>query len=90
MTGDRRKAYSPPIYHGDQDSERLPYAGPPMTRKPDPANRGRKAPSEGSGVVTGSGAAAGGTSGLSEDFGTDSQSGSGPNIMPTPKKNPRR
>ncbi|MBO9671507.1 MAG: hypothetical protein J7485_13430 [Sphingobium sp.] len=64
-------AFAPPIYHGDQDEDRLPYEGPAIRTRPAKNNRGRRAPSEGSGVVIGSGAAAGGTGGIEEDFDDD-------------------
>lgn len=74
--------FYPPIYQGDEDVERLPYDGPPIRTEPAPANRGRRPPAEGSGVVTGAGAAAGGTGGIEEDYDDDPVSGGGPNIMP--------
>lgn len=78
----RSSAYQAPIYHGDQDEDRLPYEGPPIRTEPDPVNSGRHAALEGSGVVSGSGATAGGTAGISEEPGTDPIAGSGPNMMP--------
>jgi hypothetical protein len=69
--------FHPPIYHGDQDADRLPYEGPPIRTVPAKVNRGRRAPSEGSGVVVGSGAAAGGSEGIEEDFDTDPMGGGG-------------
>lgn len=73
---------TPPIYHGDQDADRLPYDGPAIRTEPQQDNRGRRAAREGSGVVSGSGAAAGGTGGIEEDFGDDPIGGGGPNMMP--------
>ncbi|MBO9582365.1 MAG: hypothetical protein J7498_15870 [Sphingobium sp.] len=75
-------AFAPPIYHGDQDEDRLPYEGPAIRTHPAKNNRGRRAPSEGSGVVIGSGASAGGTSGIEEDFDDDPVGGGG--VIPTP------
>jgi len=79
-------SYHPPIYYGDQDPDRLPYEGPPIRAEPARTNRGRRTPQEGSGVVSGAGAAAGGTSGIEEDYDDDSVSGGGPNLMPTRRK----
>lgn len=87
MARDKEKnAFSPPIYHGDEDKDRLPYDGPPIRETPAEHNRGRRAPREGSGVVQGSGAAAGGTGGIDEDYDGDPISGGGPTVMPTPHK----
>jgi hypothetical protein len=75
-------AYRPPIYHGDEDDDRLPYRGAAIRTQPEPDNSGRRAVQEGSGVVSGSGAAAGGTEGISEDPDSDPIGGSGAIAMP--------
>lgn len=74
--------FTPPAYQGDQDADRLPYEGPAIRTQPDPENGGRRAVREGSGVVSGSRAGAGGTAGISEDYNEDSAGGGGPNVMP--------
>lgn len=82
MTKDK-KAFPPPIYHGDQDRDRLPYSGPPIrTRAGREEDIGRRAPKEGSGAVVGSGASAGGTGGPSEDPDVDPIGGGGGDAMP--------
>lgn len=79
-------AFAPPIYHGDQDEDRLPYEGPTIRTRPANNNRGRRAPSEGSGVVIGSGASAGGTGGIEEDFDDDPVGGGGAGPIPAAPK----
>ncbi|MBO9378654.1 hypothetical protein GG804_17940 [Sphingomonas histidinilytica] len=75
-------------YNGE-DASRAPEAGPPINRTglSAEANRGRRAPQEGSGVVVGSGASAGGGGG-DEDFDSDPQGGGGsaPIGRPVPPK----
>lgn len=68
MSKDRNHDFSPPIYQGDED-ENIKAAKPtPLTTGRD-HNRGHR-PSEGSGVMEGSGAAAGG-GGNPEDYDSD-------------------
>nr|WP_157034200.1 hypothetical protein [Sphingomonas sp. Y57] len=64
-------------YNGE-DASRAPEPGPPINRAglSAEANRGRRAPQVGSGVVVGSGASAGGGGG-DEDFDSDPQGGGG-------------
>ncbi|HKT75480.1 MAG TPA: hypothetical protein VJQ78_02025 [Sphingobium sp.] len=70
---DRSEPFSAPIYQGDED-ENIRAAKPtPMTQGRE-HNRGHRAPAEGSGVVEGSGAGAGGR-GNPEDFDSDPVSG---------------
>lgn len=75
----------PPIYRGDEDADRLPYEGPEIRTEPAQQNAGRRAPREGSGVVIGSGAGAGGTGGIVEDYDSDPIGGGGQNVMPVGK-----
>jgi hypothetical protein len=73
-----------PVYHGDQDADRLPYEGPGIRTDASGENRGRRA-AEGSGVVVGSGAGAGG-GGNEEDFDSDPVGGGGSIPMPVDRK----
>lgn len=83
MTSKRdNNPFTPPIYDGDQDKDRLPYEGPPIRTKAEKINRGKRAVREGSGVVSGSGAAAGGTGGIEEGFDNNPVGGDGPGVMP--------
>ncbi|MBO9575716.1 MAG: hypothetical protein J7494_08275 [Sphingobium sp.] len=79
----------PPIHHGDQDSGRLPDEGPPIRTRRSDGDEGRRAPREGSGVVVGSGADAGGTGTPAEDYDTDSVGGGGGDVMSRPR-DPKR
>ena len=71
-------------YTGDEEPS-LPRPGPSINTKVPSAeeNRGRRAPQEGSGVVVGSGASAGGAGGA-EDYDSDPQGGGG--AMPLRRK----
>lgn len=64
--------FSPPIYHGDQDAG-IKAAKPLPLNSGSDHNRGRRS-KPGSGVVEGSGAAAGG-GGNPEDYDSDAVSG---------------
>ncbi|WP_022683889.1 hypothetical protein [Sphingobium bisphenolivorans] len=64
---------SPPIYHGDEDANIRAARPTPLTHGKE-ANRGHRAPRDGSGEVEGSGAAAGG-GGNPEDYDSDPASG---------------
>ncbi|WP_157217159.1 hypothetical protein [Flavisphingomonas formosensis] len=88
MTRDKdqdKRDYLPPVYHGDQTPHPEDLRGPAPIEQGLSAreNRGTLAPSQGSGAVVGSGAAAGG-SGASEDYDADPQGGGG---RVAPKKN---
>lgn len=73
MNKDRTEPFRAPVYQGDED-ENIRAAKPtPMTQGRE-HNRGHRAPMDGSGVVEGSGAAAGG-GGNPEDFDSDPVSG---------------
>jgi len=80
--------FHPPAYQGDEDKDRLPHEGPPVKTRSEGSDRGRKAPREGSGVVAGSGAEAGGTgrSAGGENYSGDPVGGGGSGIMPRPRK----
>lgn len=77
MPDEKPSPFKPPIYQGDQDKDRIPYEGSPIRTRPAGQNAGRRAVREGSGVVVGSGAAAGGTVGIEEDYDNDPIGGSG-------------
>lgn len=72
---------------GDKEIGRVPSDSPAIRTKPVKQNGGRRAVREGSGVVVGSGAGAGGTSGIEEDYDSDPAGGGGSNVMPA-KTNP--
>jgi len=73
-----RDDYRPPTYRGEQKPRTEDLTGPAPTTEGRIAreNRGKRAPSEGSGAVVGSGAAAGGGGGF-EDYDADPQGGGG-------------
>jgi hypothetical protein len=80
--------FVPPVYRGEQDAERLPYSGPGIATDPQGNHRGHKAPMEGSGVVSGSGATAGGGGDEREDYDVDPVAGGAASAMPTSKGKP--
>lgn len=81
---EKDSAYRGPVYHGDEDADRLPYAGSGIRTEADGDNRGHR-PAEGSGVVVGSGAGVGG-GGNEEDFDSDPVGGGGTIPMPVDRK----
>lgn len=76
-------------YTGEQETRPLDLAGPAPTSggATADANRGQRAPSEGSGGVVGSGASAGGGGGP-EDYDSDPQAGGGKVRMVHPEPTP--
>ena len=79
-------AYTPPIYHGDEDANVHAAATPPPPATDSEDNRGHRAEA-GNGVVKGSGAGAGG-SGAPEDY--DSAPVAGGGSDPTPVAHGKR